>query len=125
MQVLHALQGHPDSPSLWATMIDGILRNHIGLKPCRHEPCLYAGIFEGQAVLFLRQVDDFAVSCKDPEIAKKVIDKISEKLSAPMKKLGVVDRYNGVDVTQTTDYIKIHSKTFLTKIIQEKIMAQR
>lgn len=108
MQVLHALQGHPESPRLWATMIDGILRKHVGLQPCRHEPCLYAGLFEGQPVLFLRQVDDFAVSCKDPELANKVIDKISEKLSAPMKKLGVVNRYNGVDITQTTDFIKIH-----------------
>ena len=120
MQVHHALQGHPESPRLWSIMIDGILRNHVGIHPCRHEPCLYSGEFEGKAVLFLRQVDDFAVACEDIETANRLIDKISEKLSAPMKKLGLIELYNGVNVTQTTDYVKIHSTTYLNKILNDR-----
>ena len=118
LPVQHALQGHPESPRLWAQMIDKIIRTHVGLQPCRHEPCLYHGIVDGELVLFLRQVDDFAVTCSDTVISDKVIDLISAHLSAPMKKLGVVTRYNGVDINQTSDYIKIHSTTYLKKILE-------
>ena len=117
VQVLHALQGHPESPRLWATMIDKIIREIAQLKPCTHEPCLYYGIVDNEIVLFLRQVDDFAVACRDPNIANNVIDIISSQLSAPMKKLGVISRYNGVDVDQCEDYIKIHHETYLRKVL--------
>ena len=101
-------------------MIDNILKEHVRLMTCRHEPCLYSGTFEGKEILFLRQVGDFAVACKCTDTANRLVDKISEKLSAPMKKLGIIDRYNGVDVTQTTGYFKIHSKTYLNKILENK-----
>ena len=39
MRVKKALQGHPESPRLWATLIDNIIIA-IGFKPCHHEPCL-------------------------------------------------------------------------------------
>lgn len=95
MKVKHALQGHPESPRLWAKMIDEIIRTHVGLQPTSHEPRLYEGEVEGEKVLFLRQVDDFAVACKNVSISKKVIDLISAHLSAPMKHLGIIDRFNG------------------------------
>ena len=117
VQVLHALQGHPESPRLWATMIDKIIRDVAKLQPCTHEPCLYYGIVDNEIVLFLRQVDDFAVACRGPNIANKVIDLISSQLSAPMKKLGVISRYNGVDIDQCQDYIKIHQTTYLKKVL--------
>lgn len=63
-------------------------------------------------------MDDFAVACQDTNIANKVIDIISAELSAPMHKLGLITRYNGLDVTQTRDYIKLHSRTYLTKILK-------
>ena len=119
LPVRHALQGHPESPRLWATMIDDILRTKVNLQPCTHEPCLYSGFIDGEKVLFLRQVDDFAVACINPDISNKVIDMISNELSAPMKKLGVVERYNGLDITQTEDYVKIHTSTYLTKTLQQ------
>ena len=118
LPVKHALQGHPESPRLWATMIDTIIREKANLQPCTHEPCLYSGYVDGKKVLFLRQVDDFAVACEDPDVSNKVIDLISAELSAPMKKLGVVSRYNGIDVTQTEDYIKIHNSTYIKKILE-------
>lgn len=34
-----------------------------------------------------------------------------------MKKLGIVERYNGVDVLQTKDYVKIHTSLYLKKIL--------
>ena len=117
LPVQHALQGHPESPRLWAELIDKIIREKVNLQPCTHEPCLYSGFVDGKKVLFLRQVDDFAVACEDINISNKVIDLISAQLSAPMHKLGLISRYNGIDVTQTHDYIKLHSKTYITKIL--------
>ena len=118
LPVNHALQGHPESPRLWAELIDSIIRTKVNLQPCKHEPCLYSGEVDGKKVLFLRQVDDFAVACEDPNISNKVIDLISTELSAPMHKLGVITRYNGVDVLQTHDYLKLHNKTYITKILE-------
>ena len=120
LPVQHALLGHPESSRLWAKMIDKIIRTTVNLQPCTHEPCLYSGTIDGEKVLFLRQVDDFAVACRDPKIADKVIDMVSAELSAPMKKLGVVTRYNGIDIEQSNDYIKVHNTTYLTKILKTR-----
>ncbi len=59
--VLGTMQGHPESPCLWEKHIDRILWD-IGLTPTIHEPCIYLGIILGERVLFMRQVDDFAIS---------------------------------------------------------------
>ena len=72
MRVQGALQGHPESPRLWSILIDKIIQN-LNLKPCHHEPCLYYTSdynHTGKTVLFLRQVDDFAVACQDQATAK-------------------------------------------------------
>lgn len=119
LPVKHALRGHPKSPRLWATMIDGILRNQVDIHPCTHEPCLYSGTIDGEKVLFLRQVYDFAVACCNPEVVNKLIDLVSAHLSAPMKKYGTIIQYNGLDSTQTKDYIKIHTSTYLNKTLQQ------
>ena len=75
LPVQGALQGHPESPRLWAQLIDKIILQ-LNLKPCTHEPCLYYTDNynnTGKTVLFLRQVDDFAVSVEDEQTAKQVI----------------------------------------------------
>ena len=118
LPVHFALQGHPESPRLWAITIDQIIKKEVELFPTTHEPCLYSGYVDGHKVLFLRQVDDFAVACEHVETVNKVIDLISAKLSAPMYKLGIIHRYNGIDVRQTPDYIKIHNATYLKKTLK-------
>ena len=115
--VKHALQGHPESPRLWARMIDDIITTDIRLKPYTHEPCLYEGTIKDQKVLFLRQVDDFAISCADVDLANDIIDRIGDKLSAPMKKLGIIYQYNDLDIEQGSDYIKLHRSTYIKKIL--------
>ena len=40
VKVLKAMQGHPESPRLWAILINNIILD-LGFTPCRHEPCLY------------------------------------------------------------------------------------
>ena len=120
LPVQGALQGHPESPRLWAQLIDKIILK-LNLKPCTHEPCLYYTDNynnTGKKVIFLRQVDDFAVSCQDEQTAKMVIADINSKMTIDVKQLGQIDRFNGVDVTQTRHFIKLSNRTYIEKFLQ-------
>lgn len=113
-----ALQGHPESARLWAKLIDRIIKD-LNLKACTHEPCLYyTNNYDntGKTVLLLRQVDDFAISCSDKDLADQIIEKINNKMTIDVKGLGMIHRFNGVDVHQTKDYIKLYNETYLNKI---------
>lgn len=79
VRVHNAIQGHPEASRLWEKHIDLILKE-IGLRPATHEPCIYIGTIDEQRVIFLRQVDDFAVAAKDETIAWKLINKINSKM---------------------------------------------
>jgi hypothetical protein len=110
-----AMQGHPEAPRLWERHIDKILRS-IGLVPTIHEPCLYSGIINGKRVLLLRQVDDFATASSDAATCDKVLDLIDVHLKIPLKRLGLVDTYNGVNIVQTKNFIKISCESYIDKI---------
>ena len=119
LPVKHTLQGHPESSRLWAILINNILLKDIKLKPTKHEPCLYHGVYKGNEILFLCQVDDFAIACDNEQIAKDImIADINSKMSVNIKYLGLLDRFNGVDLDQTRQYIKIHNRTYLKKILK-------
>ncbi len=115
--ILSTMQGHPESPRLWEKHADTILQE-LGLTPRIHEPCLYSGLIDGKRIIFKRQVDDFALAVLDEQTATILLDMIDEKLTFPMKKQGFLDMYNGIDVIQTRDYIKISSKSFIEKICE-------
>ncbi len=113
--ILSAMQGHPESPRLWEKHADAILRD-IGLIPTVNEPCLYTGTFNNNRVIFMQQVDDFAIAAPDAITTDIPMDMLDNKLSIPIKRLGHLDMYNGVDVHQTWDYIKMTCTTFINKI---------
>ena len=117
VRVCKAIQGHPESPRLWEKHIDRILQE-AGFKPTRHEPCLYSATVKGELVLFLRQVDDFSVSAKSTAICSDIIKYINSKMSMDVKDLGIIGRFNGVDVFQTKHYVKITCERYLTKMLQ-------
>ena len=110
-----AMQGHPEAPRLWERHIDKILRS-IGLVPTIHEPCLYSGIVNKKRVLLLRQVDDFATAAEDASTCDAVLDLIDKHLKIPLKRLGLVTMYNGVNVEQTKHYIKLSCESYIDKI---------
>ena len=116
LPVKKALQGHPESPRSWATLINTILTKKLKFRPTSHEPCLYHGTFKGKEVLFLRQVDDFAVACKEESVTKEVIAAINKEMTIEVKDLGRLDRYNGVDVTQSKHFVKLSNATYIKKI---------
>jgi hypothetical protein len=120
--ILSAMQGHPESPRLWEKHADSILRE-LGLKPTIHEPCLYSGVIAGKRIIFKRQVDDFALAVPDERTATIMLDMIDDKLMIPMKRQGFLDMYNGIDVIQTRDYIKISCKSFIEKICAKYLIS--
>jgi hypothetical protein len=111
------MQGHPESPCLWEKHADKILQE-IGLTPTVHKPCLYSGVFNGNQVLFMRQVDDFAEAAPNSKTSDMLMDLIDNKLSIPIKRQGYLDMYNGVNIYQTCHYIKLNVKTFVEKVFE-------
>ena len=81
------LQGHPENPRLWYTLIDGIIKE-LRRQPCHHEPYIYYtnNIFDTKkAVLFFRQVDDLTVACEDKETDERNIQAIDSKITIEIK----------------------------------------
>jgi hypothetical protein len=74
------------------------------------------GTINGNQIIFKRQVDDFAIAMPDKKMTNILLDMIDDELSIPMKWQGFLDMYNGIDVLQARDYIKITCKTFINKI---------
>ena len=100
LPVYGALQGHPEAARLWSKLIDGIIKN-LGLTPTTHEPCLYSTSNynnSGKKVLFLRQVDDFAVACEDKNTAIDIINTTNSKMTIDVKQLGQISQFNCVDI---------------------------
>ena len=120
--LLSAMQGHPESPRLWERHIDKIIRK-LGLTPTTHEPCLYSGVIDGKRVLLLRQVDDFAVGAPDAKTCDLVFDMMDKHLKIPLKRLGLVTMYNGVNIEQTKHYIKISCESYIEKISSKHLDA--
>jgi len=118
LRVNHAIQGHPEAPRLWSEFIDGIIQTKLNLIPTTHEKCLYKGSMDGKEVLFLRQVDDFSVAAADEATCNKVIQEISKHLKAPLKNLGRVTRFNGVEIEQTKNFVRIHNTQYIEKILK-------
>ncbi len=112
--VFSAMQGHPELPQLWEKHADAILQE-LGLTPTVHEPCLYSGIIAGKCVIFKRQVDDFAIAAPDKKTADILLDLLDDQLSIPLKRQGLLDMFNGVNVLQTQDYIKINCHTYINR----------
>jgi hypothetical protein len=121
----HALQGHPEAGALWEKMIVGILEgDELQFKSTTHEPNLYRGHIDGQLVLICQQVDDFAIASSCPSAADKIIAIINRHATTSSKGTGTITahglhlRYNGLDVHQTRDYVKISCETYIDRILQ-------
>ena len=106
------MQGHPESPRLWEKHADAILRE-LGLTPTIHEPCLYLGIINGKRLILMRQVDDFAIAAPDSHTADLLLNVLDDKLSIPIKRQGLLDLYNGINVLQSRHYVKISCTSLL------------
>ena len=93
----------------------------LGFKACKHEPCLYHNNnYKLTNVYFLIQVDDFAINSVDPNIAYKIIDRIDRHMTIKVKPLGFISRFNGVDIKQAREEIKLNNLTCINEILHDK-----
>jgi len=123
LPVLRALQGHPEAAQLWEEHISAILKD-VGFKNTTHKKNIYTGQFCGEKVLLVCQVNDSALRCHQESTAKSVYSNIGAKLTlhnkaeAPFEHLGLVDSFDGYDVLQTCDYIKLSAEFFIRRLLK-------
>jgi hypothetical protein len=103
---------------LWHKHINNILVNDLGFDHTAHEPCLYFKHHPKHGlILLLRQVGNFLISAKTQEITEEVQAQIQSKMTNKLNNLGIIKRFNGMDVLQTRNYVKISCQTYIDKII--------
>jgi hypothetical protein len=118
-----ALQGHPEAGKSYETKIVSIL-TELGFKSTIHERNIYRGTIDGELVLCGRQIDDFAIGVKRRAIAEKLCSLIGAKLKyptedkAPIKFLGLLDKFIGTDVQQTRHYTKLSCQSYIQRMLQ-------
>jgi Reverse transcriptase (RNA-dependent DNA polymerase) len=118
LPVNHALQGHPEAPRLWERHIHDILVKELEFVPTTHEKCLYSRRDSADNLeMILRQVDDFSVSATEQTECQNIIRQIGKHLTVPLNDLGLIRKFNGVNVQQTKWYIKISCEDYLLKIL--------
>jgi len=126
LPVLRALQGHREAARLWEEHISAILKD-VGFKNTRHEKNIYTGQFCGEKALLVGlacQVNDFAFGCRQESMAKSVYSNIGAKLTlhneveAPFEYLGLVDSFDGYNVLQTCDYIKLSAESYIRRLLK-------
>jgi hypothetical protein len=122
---LRAIQGHPEAGRLFEDFILKILqRPPLNFTTTVHERNLYRGEIDGKLVLVARQVDDFAIGCTCVETAKKLIEIINSRVTTKNQGIGTLTssglshHYNGLDVHQTSRYIKISCETYIHRMLQ-------
>ena len=61
-------------------------------------------------------MDDFLISSKDEQTAQAEFDLIQKDLKEPMKMFGIVTAFNGTDISQTRNFIKVSCRTYIGKL---------
>jgi hypothetical protein len=80
---------------------------------------IYSAMLDGKPILLLCQVDDFALACPNEQLAKCIYDFIRDSLKlkhekvTPFEYYGLLEEYNGVDVKQIHDSIKISCSQYI------------
>jgi hypothetical protein len=122
--VTGAIQGHPETGRLWQDhIVSFLLGPRLRFTTTAHERNLYRGMFHGELVLVCRQVDDFAIGSASTATAEALISVInshattsSNGIGVPTK-YGITIRYNGLDVHQTRNYIKLSCETYVHSLL--------
>ena len=60
-------------------------------------------MYKGSRVILKRQVDNFEIATSRPQIVEEIFNEIDDYLTFPLKRMGMVSLFNGVDVLQTRD----------------------
>lgn len=116
--ILKNLQGHPEAPRLWSKHITNLIIDKLHFTPTTHEPCLY---FKhepnGNIILLLRQVDDFLIAASTMDTCQAIRQEIQKHMANPLNDLGIIKRFNGIDIQQTQQFITLHCATYIEHIV--------
>ena len=74
-------------------------------------------------MLLKRQVDDFEIATGSQRAADVILDETDEYLMFPLKQLGLVTLFNGIDVLQTRWYINLSMETYIEQICRKYVGA--
>jgi hypothetical protein len=66
--------------------------------------------------LLCRQVDDMAVACSNPTVAQGLIDSIGKVVD--LNSQVILSSFNGVDIDQRREYVKVSCKSYLGRILK-------
>jgi hypothetical protein len=87
-----------------------------GFIPTTHDHCIYRGIFDPLGSLSAPSSAP-SRSKIDPTMYEKICDLIGTRLNGPIKRLGLLELHNGTSIEQTRDYIRLHSTSYIDKIL--------
>jgi hypothetical protein len=112
-----SLQGHPEAPCQWPCHIDHILQNYQFISTV-HVPCIFhPTTINKENVLFLCQVDDFAIATNNEQLYTQICNSLDTNLLVvPMKCQGLLTHYYGLDIVQTCTFITIHCGSYIWKL---------
>ena len=111
-----ALYGLKQAGREWNKMMVTGLR-HLGFKQTVSDPCIFIGQQEYAQIIFGVYVDDCVVKYKDGDKLRGLIAKLQEKF--PIKDMGELKAFVGVEVTQTREYIKLHQTSYLLSVLKK------
>jgi hypothetical protein len=114
LPVRGSLQGHPDSGEIWQTRVNTVLEKYH-FTTTTHEPCLYRGTFNNKPILICRQVDDMLIAGEDIPSAQAFAKELSKHLKVTFGTSPSV-HFNGLDILQLADGIKLSCRTFIRKL---------
>jgi hypothetical protein len=97
--------------------VEAYLKNDLNFTSPVHEPCLYIGSYGGQVTLIGRQVGDFKAAGLQEDKLWDLFAFLKTKINI-VAEVGLMCHYNGIDIVQSTDYIKIHVETYIDKILK-------
>jgi hypothetical protein len=115
--VLCDLQRHPESGSIWSDKVESYLKNNLHFTSPVHEPYIYVGTYVGQVNLIGRQVDNFKAAGLREDKLRELFQYMATKINI-ITEYGLVFHYNGIDIVQARDYIKIHVETYTYKFLK-------
>ena len=98
------------------------MTTELGFQATTHETWLYHKQIDGDLVLVLPQVNGFSIASTNPTHCKNTIQEIEFRMQNPLNDLGVIKRFNGIDILQAGDFVKICCETYTsTKLYRTMI----
>eukprot|EP00957_Ditylum_brightwellii_P132707 10119528-Ditylum_brightwellii.AAC.1 len=99
LPVLYALQGHPETGTLWEHHVFTVLQS-LSFKTTTHECCLYRGFCQGKEIFTCYQVVNFKVAGPNEDTIQDLINASRGKIQLTVEK-ELLTHYNGIDYKQT------------------------